>query len=835
MANAEKIVDYVSGLLSNLIPKPADAILKPLIKPVGDNLKAWLSEKETQKALFEAAQNAESDFREQAKEKFGNDKLTQAVASFPMHNGELFQAALQSLPSHFNETFLANHISNDLSKYWSGEFTLAEIQAGTALYIDCLRVRLLRVNGFADIVTRLAILRTDRRTEDILEIVKEILSLLSELLKKDGPANVLRSLHQLPPAPADFTGREAIIADILNDFDGHKGATISGLTGMGGIGKTALGLAVAHQIAEKYPDAQIFLDLKGTTTPLSATDIMRHVILSFEPTADLRALDDVNMPAVYQSVLYGKKVLLFLDNAFDANQVKSMIPPESCALLATSRRTFSVAGLKAHKVDVLEENETIDFLLELCPRINDRAAELAKACAYLPLALRIAGSFLRVNEDWPIKKYLSQLIDRKQRLITLKESREEAELTTEADLLATFELSYNQLLEEDQKCWRMLGVFTTSFSWNAAAFVWSSDEMQSRKLLSLFSRYSLLEFNESTTRYILHDLLIDFAIEKLNLREVTDTRFRYAQCYLNALNTANSLYAQGGSNILIGLQVLDREWEHINNSRDWAVENSNLNSNILLLVDRYPLVGHFVLPLRLSPRAHIQWLLQGISAAESLEKEEDKSHHLVNLGNAYLRTGQLHEAIDLYEQQLIIVHKLGNRNSEGITLGSLGTAFAQLGKYEKAAVLLEQQLILMRETGDRRGVGHALGNLGNIYKALGEIHKAINYYEEDLQLAQEIGDKHGEMVSLGSLGIAYASSHDYEKAMPLFEQQFIIACELGDKHGEGMSLAFRGYALTFLGQTDVGIEMMRQAISILNNLESPDVQWVRERLNELGM
>lgn len=168
MANADKVVDYVSAVLSNLIPKPADIVLKPLIKPVGDNLKAWLADKETQKALFKAAEGAESDFREQAKEKFGDDKLTQAVASFPLHNGELFQAALQSLPSHFNETFLATHISNDLSKYWSGEFSVSQIQEATALYIDCLRVRLLRVNGFADIITRLAILRTDRRTEDIL-------------------------------------------------------------------------------------------------------------------------------------------------------------------------------------------------------------------------------------------------------------------------------------------------------------------------------------------------------------------------------------------------------------------------------------------------------------------------------------------------------------------------------------------------------------------------------------------------------------------------------------------------------------------------------------------
>lgn len=78
MANAEKVVDYIAGVLSGLIPKPADAVLKPLVKPMGDNLKSWLADKETKKALLEAAEGAESDFRQQAIEKFGNDKLAEA-------------------------------------------------------------------------------------------------------------------------------------------------------------------------------------------------------------------------------------------------------------------------------------------------------------------------------------------------------------------------------------------------------------------------------------------------------------------------------------------------------------------------------------------------------------------------------------------------------------------------------------------------------------------------------------------------------------------------------------------------------------------------------------
>ena len=226
----------------------------------------------------------------------------------------------------------------------------------------------------------------------------------------------------------------------LKDLNLTKARPSAGLTGMGGIGKTALGLEVAHKIAGKYPDARIFLDLKGTTTPLGAVDIARHVILSFEPTADLRALDETNFQAVYQSVLHGKKVLLFFDNARSAGQIAPLRPPATCAMLVTSRWDFAVAGLRTHKVGVLQDKEAVDFLLELCPRIGENAPELSKTCGFLPLALRIAGSFLQVNSDWSVEKYLNQLKDRKKRLETLKQSREGAELpAAEPDLLATFD------------------------------------------------------------------------------------------------------------------------------------------------------------------------------------------------------------------------------------------------------------------------------------------------------------------------------------------------------------------------------------------------------------
>ena len=277
---------------------------------------------------------------------------------------------------------------------------------------------------------------------------------------------VFRSLHQLPQPPADFTGRKELLSQLMIDFKTYKGAAISGLTGMGGIGKTALGLVVAHQIAADYPDAQIFLDLKGTTAPLPAVEIVRHVLLSLEPGMDVRALNEGNMRGAYLSVLHGKRVLLFLDNARSAAQIAPLQPPGICALLVTSRWDFRVPGLRSHRLDVMDREEAETFLLELCPRIGGEAAALADACACLPLALRIAGSFLEVNVHWPVKQYLDQLSDRTKRLPALDEARDQVDLSSQdhPSLQAAFALSYNQLTADEQKRWRTLGVFPASFA-----------------------------------------------------------------------------------------------------------------------------------------------------------------------------------------------------------------------------------------------------------------------------------------------------------------------------------------------------------------------------------
>jgi len=600
----------------------------------------------------------------------------------------------------------------------------------------------------------------------------------------------LRSLHQLPQPPADFTGRETIIEELLKDFDAHQGAVISSLTGMGGIGKTSLGLVVAHRLKEKYPDAQIFLDLKGTTEPLSAVDIAGYVIRSFEPKADLRTLDETNLRAMYQSVLHGRKALLFFDNAKSAEQIAPLTPPDSCAMLVTSRWTFPVAGLTAHKVGVLTETEAVELLLEVCPRIGEHTNELAQACAYLPLALRIAGSYLQVNDDVSFEKYLLQFHDRKGRLAALKESRTGAELTTEPDLLATFELSYQHLAAEDRQRWRRLGVFPASFDAGGARAVFELGENEAIRSLRLFRRYGLLDYDETSSRYLLHDLLADYALAQMEEGEKYQARIHHASYYLQIYQAADQLCKEGGDRILMGLRLFDMEWEHIRIAQQWAAENYLASKEIAGICSEFA-KRTYCISLRLHPRELILWHEAALLVNRFLGDRSAESGSLARLGDTYVNLGEVKKAITFCEQALDIASEVGDRRGEADALRGLGTAYYVLGEILKAIPFFEQALEIAREVGDRSGEGSALAKLGNAYTNLGQLHRAIDLYEQALIVAREVGDKRTESV-IDSIGVAYLKLGQARKSIPFFEQALEVARELGDKRTEGIWLGDLG-------------------------------------------
>ncbi len=162
--------------------------------------------------------------------------------------------------------------------------------------------------------------------------------------------------RQIPPPPSDFAGRKIELEDILANF--NRGATITGLQGMGGIGKTALALVIAEMVKDRFPDGQIFIEMKGTSkNPLASAEAMANVIRAYLPTAQMP--ENLNsLAGLYRSVLDGKQTLLLLDNDANREQVEMLLPPTGCAMFITSRQKFTLPGLKPRNMELLPPSDS---------------------------------------------------------------------------------------------------------------------------------------------------------------------------------------------------------------------------------------------------------------------------------------------------------------------------------------------------------------------------------------------------------------------------------------------------------------------------------------------
>ncbi len=626
-----------------------------------------------------------------------------------------------------------------------------------------------------------------------------------------------QALHQIPPPPRDFTGREEELRE-LEAALGISGATISGLHGMGGIGKTALALVLARQLTPRYPDAQFYLNLQGTSpTPVKAAEAMVHVIRAYHPTAKLPE-NEGELHGLYCSVLNDKRALLLMDNAADRAQVEPLIPPETCMLLVTSRQHFVLPGLHAKNLDVMPAEDAHTLLLRIAARIDGHAAEMARLCGYLPLALRVAASALAERADIAPGDYVRRLGDMTQRL----------RLTgVEASLAASYEL----LPDELRARWRRLAVFVGGFDRMAAAPVWAVEGEAAAEALSELVRYSLVEWDETTGRYRLHDLVRLFAGARLGEEERAEAQGRHAAYYKQVLSEANSLYLEGGYKLMRGLGLFDLEWPNIRAGQAWAKSHIGASGAVAAVCSEYAWKGD-ILGLRLHPREYILWLDSALTAARQIKDRQAEGAHLTHLGIAYADLGDALRASEFFEQALVIDREIGNRHGEGHNLGNLGLAYAALEDVRRAIELYEQQLVIVREIGDRRGEAYALGNLGNAYTALGDAEKAIQYHEQALFIARETGDRWWEGGTLVNLGQAYADLGEVRRAIEFFEQALVIEREIGYRRWEGNALGKLGIAYAELGDALRASEFFEQALVI--DREIGDRRGEGIELNNLG-
>ena len=353
---------------------------------------------------------------------------------------------------------------------------------------------------------------------------------LHNLIMEHYPASFapLFSLHQLPSRP-ELVDREEELTDLEKKLTSAQvtGAIISArvnkraiLQGMGGVGKTALATVLAYQLNDRYPDAQIYLNLRGAgadaeggqfdtgAKPVPPTEAMQSIIHAFHPEAPLPDTHDA-LASCYRSVLTDAgRVLLLLDNAAGEEQVRPLLPPPNCLLLVTSRRQFTLPGLTPYNLDCLPAARSQELLVKLAPRLGTHARAAAELCGHLPLALEVIAKAVNEKTLYPVPELLDRLRARQEEL---------------APVMAAFQVSYELLSDELRRCWRLLAVFPASFDLCAAATVWDkvcspnrrrpeppegetpNETDFAREAMQALVNASLVERKEVNGRFRLHD------------------------------------------------------------------------------------------------------------------------------------------------------------------------------------------------------------------------------------------------------------------------------------------------------------------------------------------
>jgi hypothetical protein len=500
---------------------------------------------------------------------------------------------------------------------------------------------LARLDAFKARVIKERLIRWFTTPEDLLN---QVYRALEGWLERQGVRP--RGPRQLPAAPADFVGRTHDLELLERQFGG---VAIMGMQGQGGIGKTTLALRLGERLARQHPDGQLYLDMKGVEPrPVTTREAMAHVIHAYLPEQRLPDSES-ELAGLYRSVLHGKRVLLLYDNVRDARQLEPLLPPAGCTLLVTSRRRFKLAGLYAHLLDALPPADAVTLLSTLAPRLdNATAVALAAECVCLPLALRLAGSLLGARDDLSPMRYLDRL--RQARLAAL----DSAATATDAErsVTETLRLSDSYLPKPLRTMWRELAVLAEWFEVAWAAGVWGVEELTAEDNLGTLRQNSLLDWDDETKMYRLHDLVRDYARNRLSEARRRAAAHRHAQYFYRIISEADEAYDKGGAAASEGLRAFDRTWPNALAAFAWIQGVMKRDDEAALLCCRLVNGNPYLRGLRQHPQERVGWCGSAVQAARQIHDRREEGRALCWLGCAYMELGQVHQAIEFLDKSL---------------------------------------------------------------------------------------------------------------------------------------------------------------------------------------
>ncbi|WP_461119220.1 AfsR/SARP family transcriptional regulator [Saccharothrix stipae] len=700
------------------------------------------------------------------------------------------------------------------------------------------------------------------RSAQALDRYERVRGLLAEELGVDpGPA--LRRMHQQvltatddPPAPVhtlprdveDFTGR-----DLERDRLVDASAELTAIDGMAGIGKTALAVHVAHRLADRYPDAQLFVDLHAHTAdrePTGPAAALGVLLRSLGTPAERLPPGLEERAALWRAELAGRKAVLVLDDAVDSAQVRPLLPGgPGCRVLVTSRRRLAdLEAARTVSLDVLPHADATALFTRVLG--EDRAevepgavAEVVRQCGGLPLAIRIAAARLRTRPAWTV----AHLVER------LRAGPVLAELATgDRSVAAALTLSYQALPPDRRRLFRLLGLHPgAEVDAHAAAALGDIGVPAADRLLEDLLDLHLLH-QSAPGRYRFHDLVRAFTAQLStdtadgDAAHADDDRHaaltRLFDLYLHAAARAMDLIAPreksrrpevGRATTAVppmddygqAMAWLERERSNLvavatHTGPGGANGRAGLLSGTLL---RYlDLRGHHEDALAVHGHA--------VLTARAAGDRRLECQSLGNLGTVYERLGRYADAADHHRWALALAEALDDPALAGRTHNNLGNAHLAVADHRQALAHYRQALDLARQTGDRAGQGRTANNAGIVHERLGQYEAAVAHHRHALDLAAD--DPAGRAYALHGLGIAHQGLGRLADALAHLGEAMALAEETGNRGLEGYTAQGLGSAHLGLGRYDEAAEHHRHALAVGEETGNRGLQ--AEALNGLG-
>jgi tetratricopeptide (TPR) repeat protein len=644
------------------------------------------------------------------------------------------------------------------------------------------------------------------------------------------PRQPVRALHQLRPPTPDFVGRSSEIDQLISALsqinDSGIDGSVCGIHGMGGVGKTQLALVVGNRLKDYYSDGQIIIDLHGVNgTPVSQSAALQTLIRAFEPDINLsNELDKLN--GLYLSLLHGKRVMIIADDARDAAQIRPLLPPPGCALLITSRQKFVLPGMLMIDLWKLSDEEAINLLIGICPRIDIDAMDIARSCGNLPLALRVSASLLISSPDLDIKEYIERLTVERERLSHLRDA-EDSELDVEASL----NLSYSVLDVQSQNVLQRLSVFRGYFDKNAANAIVANtnkeDLISVEQSLSLLQRRSLLEWDKNLERYHQHDLIRVFAA--IRMEGDFELSLRHARYYLQVARITDSLYQHGSDGIRRAFDMLDLDRQNIASGWAWSLANQDIDAviaggliqgfaNTMLAAGRLRYMVH---------REKIMRLEREIALSRGYRDDLYICGLIVDIARSHSDLGEYKVALSYIEQAVVIISRLENPEMRLSVLECFGRIVLSKNRQDSRGVeMLEEAISISRILGDKVKECSLLADLGFYTAALDDIERASSYSKTALDMAKEIGNRSIESRALNALaGALYYSGNQYKEALELYSQALTIDQETGNHSGQMAVLYNIALCYDKTGDIDLATRFREDALEISRRFG----EWHKER------